>query len=321
MYVEYNDVPLHVIELNTYEREAVYTEDNADLLYIRHVLGVTCTYAPGGVPALVSVTALSPETAGMLNRANAAAPYAANARGFDPGVVRPRLEPMGGLRRDQTAFLRSGAETDAELRHLLLTPRKKLILWAYDRQTGQKIAWLESPRPGFSVDADNGPRPIACDVVAASGEPSSVAVHFMIETAQAPCPVGSDRFVLAHRWQVSHGHDEDYYLTRTIEGTITFHPGVRDIINIHPDRIRNQFIHPVPLGFRRGLPEIVQSSDGLTIRYVITDTDPTVVFAPGDSGATQIDIQEKFQYVTPALDPRSWLESIGDGAKRIIGLD
>lgn len=328
MEVDYGTISLRVLDFSMYSRQAVYTQDEADLLYVKHSLGFSGVYAPGGTPGLDSVAALSPETAARLNRTDSTSrilgvspggvdPGTAPAPGiFDPPVMEPRA---GGMPVGTPAFgQRTGPETDAELYLRLMTPRQRLVVWAFDRQTGGRIAWLESPRPGFSVDAANGPKPVACDIISVAGEPHSVGVYYQIETYQPPCPVGSDRLILSHRWEVSHGHDDDYYLTRVITGTVVFHAGVRDLIGIHPDRIRNQFLHPIPLGFRRGLPEITQSSDGLTIHYVITDTDPTIIFAPGDSGATQIDIKEKFQYTTPPLslpgaltrdwyDPRGWI--------------
>lgn len=306
MYSQYGPVPLRVIDLVRFEREAVWTEDKADLLFVKNTLGMVATYAPGGVPQMISVTAMSPDTTARLTGADTtAAVLGANPRGAPPGATAavlpaPALEPFGPTAAP-LGSQRTGAETDAELFQRLMIPRQKFILWAYDRQTGAAIRWLESPRVGFAVDADNGPRPLSCDVISASGEPHSAVVLYQIETSLPPCPTGSDRFVLSHRWKVSHTHDADYYLTRVTEGTIVFHPGVRDLLGVHPDRVRNQFIHPIPLGFKRGLPLIEQSSDGCTIRYTITDTDPTIVFAPGVSGATQISIEEKFQYAVPPL--------------------
>jgi hypothetical protein len=92
---------------------------------------------------------------------------------------------------------------------------------------------------------------------------------------------------------MSHSHDDNYYLTRTITGIIVFNGAVMRLQQINPDFVRAQFIHPVPIGFQRRAPEITQSSDGLTIRYTITDTDPTITFDPGNSGASNIQIIEK----------------------------
>lgn len=301
MRIESNGVNLHVLELQRYARRNVLTPDQARVRYIEHLLAASCVYAPGGTPALPSLTAMDPAFLRRLqgnDRTKDA--LAGGGRGVDPALAPVSLEnPAGGVRLP-TLF--SGAETDHELFHRLMQPQKKFILWATDRRTGREIRWLESPRQGFELDADNGPMPLSCDVVGVSGEGHSVGVLYQIRTCLPPCPERSDRFVLAHSWQMTHAHDDDYYLTRVIQGEIVFHPGVVRLNEIRPDLIRNQFIHPIPLGYRRGVPEITASSDGLTIRYTITDTNPTVVFAPGDSGCTQVDVKERCNLITPPLN-------------------
>lgn len=303
MYLQIGHVYLRVIDLQRYERTAVFTEDGMDLQGVRHVLGCTAVYAPGGLPTLTSVTALSRDTTAVLDGSDPTATFILrDPRGEAPGVVRsitdpPSLEPETGKPADPGEH-RSGPETDAELRLRLMQPRQKIILWAYDMQTGQPVRWLESPRPGFTTDADGGPFVLSLDVISVSGEPQSIGVYIQISTFLPACPVGSDRFVLSHRWQTEHGHDEDNYLTRTIVGTARFHHGIKELLGLNPDAVRRQLIHPIPLGFRRTVPEILLSPDGCTLRYTIRDTCPTIVFAPGDSNCTQIQIAEQFNYNT-----------------------
>ena len=303
MRCEYNDVDLHVIELPRYVRRNLYTPDGADLVGVEHVLAMSTTYSPGGAPALVSVRGIRSDIRRRLDgEDDSARTLLAAARGRDidrpPFIVPPRLEDPGTAPAPRAVW-HAGTETDAELFDRLMQPRKKLILWASDRRTGREIRWLESPRPGFSVDAANGPFPLACDVVSVKGEGLSVGVLFQIRTVLPPC--AADRFVLAHRWEMSHGHDADHYLTRTIKGQVVFHSGVRDLLGLRPDDVRNQFIHPIPVGFQRQVPVVTMSSDGLTLSYVVTDTNPKIVFSPGDSGCTDIAIMEKVTYLSPTL--------------------
>lgn len=314
MYLQYGSVVLKVIDLNRYERTNVYTTDGADLLYVKHVLSATAVYAPGGVPAMPSIAAISADTAGQLaGTDNTGAIIYATGRGLEPGVAAtvapaPLMEDdFGG----PTGVSFAGPETDAELRYRLLRPRQKLVLWAYTMGAGTPIRWLESPRPGFALDAANGPLPLGCDVVSAAGEPHSVAVNFTVSTCLPPCPIGSDRLILSHRWQMDHGHDDDGYLTRTTIGEVVFHSGVSDIIYRYPDAFRNQFLHPIPLGFERKVPQISAASDGLTMRYTLVDTDPKIVFSPGDSGATRAEIVEQFNTRSP--DPSQAAIAIAGG--------
>lgn len=315
MYAQYGTVKLTVIDLTRFDRETVWTDDQTDLLTIRQTIGMTATYSPGGLPFLPSVTTLSRDTQAAIGLSGETDPTAATLvatpRGTNPGTTRailpaPIMEGDAGL-----AFLptrpedqKTGPETDAELRARLWLPRQRFILWAYSRASARPIKWLESPRPGFTTDAGNGPKPLSVDVVSASGEPNSVVVHFQIQTETSPCPTGSDRLVLSHRWQMSHTHDENNYLTRVVDGQIVFNGAVMRLQGIRPDFVRAQFIHPVPIGFERKVPLVVQSSDGLTIRYQIRDTDPKIIFDPSDSGATMIQIVEKMlQSVETSIGP------------------
>lgn len=324
MYVQYGNVTLRVIDMTRFDRETVWSSDGTTLVGVDTTLGWICTLAPGGNPRLDSATVLSPDTVAHLSGADTtAAVLARNPRGAAPGATEafpppvletdPAVAPPGLRAREgpplAPALERSGPETDAEIRNHLWSPRKKLILWAYDRQTGRPIRWLESPRPGFTTDVANGPIPLSVDVVSVSGEPHSVAIHFQIATRMSPCPTGSDRLVLSHRWQMTHGHDQDHYLTRTIDGEVIFNGAVLRATGVKPDDIRRQFIHPIPLGFRRQPPEIVQSSDGLTIRYRVADTDPTITFDSGDSGCTNVQIAERVLY----QNPTTWNGDAGRG--------
>ena len=315
MFIQYGTISLRVVDINTFDRVNVYSDDGVDLLYVKVTLGVTAVYAPGGNPAMPSITFLSRETADIIS-------------GFDTTLGTLRTIPQGvgpgapGLGAGATAFLANpplmetdplvippvpprqqfaGPQTDAEIRWRLMVPRQPLILFAWDRQTGMPIQWLTSPRPGFPVDVCNGPKPISCDVVAVAGEPDSIGVHYQIQTWMLPCPEGSDRFILSHRWTMSHTHDEDNYLTRVVQGKIVFNGAYIAAFGVRPEWVLNQMIHPIPLGYRRHVPQVTQSSDGLVIDYTIEDTDPTIIFEPADSGAVGIDIVEDFAYTSPAI--------------------
>lgn len=312
MYLQYGSVVLRVIDLIRYDRENIYTPDKTDLLSVRTTIGVSATYAYGGDPAILpSVIRLSQNTQFVLgtadaSRDNTAAIASAKLRGLDPDKAAP-VDDSPTMEDEVPTNQRvwfAGPQTDAELRYRLMLPRQKLILWVYDRQTGEPRRWLESPRPGFETDVGTGPLPIGHPVIAAAGEPSTVAVYFEVTTDMSPSPVGADRAVLSHRWQTTHTTNDAYYLTRVIRGEIVFNGEHVNSGLFNPDDVRNQFIHPIPIGFVRGLPEISQSSDGLTMRYTITDTDPTIVFDPGDSGAVQMDIAERITYNVPWASDR-----------------
>ena len=330
MEVDYGPVHFHAVDMVRCERRNVYTTDGTDLIGVDWMLGFVGTYGSGGAPVMPSVTALSPNTDNMMSAKDSTADLLkADPRGRDPGAVPagginpPELEPEEGG-ATQSEF-HTGPQTDVELAHWLRLPRQKLIVWAFDRQTGRRVRWLESPRPGFKLDVTGGPFPISNDVVTASGEPNSIGVHFQIKTRVSPCPIGSDRLVLAHRWKMTHAPDENGYLSRIIEGEVDFHMGVMEVTGVRPDMIMNQFIHPIPLGFERKHPIIEQSSRGNSVRYTVIDVDPTIIFSAGDSGATQIRILERHEITVPyaqsAKKPEvnSWQKFVLSGGKVFKG--
>ncbi len=326
MELEYNGVRLELLSLERVERVNVYTRDGMDLLYTNWFVSASCVYAAGGYPVGTAVKSLGANASASLYPSGADRERANGLRGSNPTtdpVDQTRNNPPPSYREPggsdftgefagkEFAYLRDygtsvhpyengypAAMTDAVINNRLMTPRKELKITAYDKD-GKPVVWLQSPRPGYKVDAANGPFPIACSVVEATGEGQSFGVHFQIKTAIVPVDPDAERLILSHRWQMTHTHDEDYYLTRVIQGEIIFHPAVVDKYEVRPDWFRNQLIHPIPLGFQRKNPVVAMSSDGLTLAYTVHDVDPTVTFDPGNSGATQIHIAEKMGYNSP----------------------
>jgi len=309
MYMQLGKTYLRVIELTRFEREAVWDESETDLLWFDTKLGVVTTAAPGGLPRMDSWFGPNPKA--ILTDPKGNDPTAANLRRSLRGPAPVGLDVAVPLESgdlvnepEDEANWRSGAETDANLIVRLMQPRQKLILWAYERQTGKPFRWLESPRPGMVVDANNGPITLSADVVSAIGQPESVAVHVQVQTFVPPCPAGTDKFILSHRWTVAHEPDENHYLSRIVEGTVRFHAGALIAAGVQPDWFRRQLLHPIPVGFERKPPRAALSPDGLTLKYRVVDTDPTITFDPGNSGATFIDIQEKVTYNSPLATGR-----------------
>lgn len=303
MILQYGDIHLHVIEIVRLDRTAVYSRDGVDLLYVKHVLGVVATFSPGGVPPLDSLVEPSPHTRSLLNGADETHfRLGSNPRGFDPNTI-PELSTVrpGGVSLEtgyKGAIPRNkwhnGFETDIELRYKLMTPRQKLCLWAYRREDGALVPWIESPRRGFTVDATKGPLPRACDVVNVQGA-TAVTVYWEVETDIPPCPQGSDRLLLSHRWSMTMTHDENYHCTRIIVGQAVFNQHVIQRLNVQPDLVMHAIVHPIPLGSRRYVPHITLDSTGTIVDYEIHDVDQSVTFDPASSGATNIQIVEQIQ--------------------------
>lgn len=306
MHLEYNGVSMELLQLDQVSREAVYSSDGQDLLYVKWIIGATCVYAPGGYPVGTAVINPNPDTKDELYPSANLRNNNRDVRGRNPQVwpFEQAVNTLGGQNRLQPSH--TAVVTDVELKSRLWTPRQKLRLWVWDGGLGEGDAtrgnrqvWMESPRGDFPTDMAGGPKPLAVDVVTAAGEGLNFGVHFQIMTHLSPCPEGSDRLILSHRWQMSHHPDEDQYLSRIIEGEVVFNQAVLLQADYNPDWLRSQFLHPIPLGFKRKNVDVVQSSDGSTIRYTIVDTDSTIMFDAGDSGATEIEIIENVSYANP----------------------
>lgn len=290
--ISYNGVELEIVDFIKHEREMVYDPTGKDLLYVRHLIGVVCIYARDGWPHGTEVLTLSPAAA-----SDAYAPPTL------PGVVTPvpAAVPAVNLRRnrmpDRFRVGQVASLTDIELRTRLYQPRGKLVMLV-DDLTGTTVTWLESPSPGAITDVTGGPYVHAVDVVENVGEPNSLGIYFEVSTCLPPCHTGEDQTILSHRWRMTHTNDENYYLTRIINGTVVFNQAMLLRLGLQPDWFRNQLFHPIPLGYKRGIPEVSMNDDNV-LNYTITDTDTAITFDPGDTGATNIEINESFVYKAP----------------------
>lgn len=325
MFLTYNGVNLALTSIDRVHRDTVFSDDGTTVLYVETTLSVSAVYHPpiGGVPDLGGTS-----VAGSLRnpgRPATTTPTPRNikdVRGSDPGQKSglppspifgdygillpefPGLKTSGTDPASPCTLPNPGAEgwwgpiqTDRELELRLRTPRKKLLVWAFDRD-GQPRVWIESPRQQNESDAKNGPVTLNC-TVRSGPNPNTFFTALDIRTWATPCEDGSDRPLLSHRWQMSHIEDQNHYLTRLIRGTAVFNLGVLLATDQNPDWFRQQFFHPIPLGFERHLGPITLSSDGTTLSYEYYDTDVTCVFDPSDSGATTMEIVEKIEYNNP----------------------
>lgn len=282
MNLTYNGVRLNLVTLEPVNREAVWTPDGTDLLYVKWRIGASCIYAPGG-------TGLSRDP-GTFGRT-----YRNGFKGSNPQLITADADLMTG------PIVTSPIVTDIYLRKLLFQQRRTLIISGYSSNSGEEIVWLQSPIAPATYDANNGPKVHSCNVVGITGMPGHFAVQLEIETSTPPVESGSDRPLLAHRWQMRHTHDENYYLTRAVTGQAIFHPGLIDHYAQNPDTFRAQLFHPIPLGFKRTLGPIDMSPDNCVLQYQYMDTDTTIMFDAADSGATAIDVQEKAVYVSAGI--------------------
>jgi hypothetical protein len=311
MEMMYNGVHLDLIELQRVERRTITTPDETTVLYTEWDIQATGVLHPSVSHQAVatsiggtSVTYANPSQ-NVLTRVSPA-PTATGGNPNFPSITTPGTEgPLA---------------TDRELLPRLLVPRKTLVIWAYGGVGDTQQVWLQSPRPGLNQDARGGPIVQAIPVTSIQGQGVSMGVQLSIKTWVPPCPYGSDRLILAHRWQTTLEHDDDFFLTRRITGEMHFHAGVKEKFDIRPDWVYHQMFHPIPLGFRRTLGPVSRSPDGLVVRYSYIDTDQRVVFDPTNSGATRVEIVEHSGMVAPMQGVEDLMKRAGVGVADVGGM-
>lgn len=170
-------------------------------------------------------------------------------------------------------FGQDAALSIATLRASLLAPRKTLTFAV----GGQTI--LKSPNlAGATVDANNGPHPIACNIIEIHGA-KTVIVEFTIETWQRECSTANA--LMVHRWESSHDYSEDYLCTRTINGMAVLRSDVLQVNNLKADNYRRMLSHPIQNNSHRVHVNVRADSDGVTYHYTIVDQEQPLVI-PGN---------------------------------------
>lgn len=330
MKIVYNDIEMQLVEMHSYERANVYTQDMADLLYVRHRLNMTCALGCGGHPEGMAA-ALVPDKDDRLKPKDRRGGFIGLPSHKQDNQGRLQANPLHQYFGSNPFGGEPGGATDRLLVPLLLEPRRKLKITAYRKLQNEdkpvEFTWLESPRGSLKIDAANGPHPLGCTLVEPTGEaPVSGLLNFQIET-HLPLAEGDEaRPLISHRWTTSVQHDEDYYATRVVSGEAVFDPSLLDKFAAHPHEFISQLYHPIPVGFRRGLPEVTLESDNSRLSYTFTDTAVPMVFDAGTSGATQCWIEEEWKYVSPMgiSMSRDAIEGINgvivNGAKNVAGL-
>lgn len=154
-------------------------------------------------------------------------------------------------------------EVMARVRHMLLQPRKALTY-----KVGDKTLIEVKAQPGsdLALDANNGPKPTACDITQVTE--STFRVVWSCEVALADCDAGKGQKFASNRWEQAHDIDEKGYSTRTTTGTVW----VRSDMRVNPDQLRGITAPPLPDNFRRRASYQLQK-DGLALRYTYTDVE------------------------------------------------
>ncbi len=160
------------------------------------------------------------------------------------------------------------AATDVAIRYALLEPRKQLVIKADDSNV---TVVLESPAPGYDLDADNGPKPLYCNVIQIN--PATWSVAWGIETTVIECPElsSSTSPITSTRFSQTQHTGDNHLTTITTKGITSFRTDQLDDLNLAADFFRNAVIPGVPLNFRRMSVDVMVASPGNLLAWTVTD--------------------------------------------------
>lgn len=224
MNIVYNDIFLTGVRLNSWTREPVLDGSGQDWLFDRHTIDVTCIFNPN----LTSGSSAVRELAG--------------------GVKDFRFVPYAGA---------TAGATDGSIREVLMTPRRKLIVYSGDDKVFEApSAQLGAFRPTTlaDTDANNGPIVRRCSIIKALSD-RTFLVHFVVEACTRECPEGNhlaaSQALLSNRYSTTHSVDEHHYTTITYNGISVFRTDILELEKKFADSYRSDCIPAPRLGFQR----------------------------------------------------------------------
>jgi hypothetical protein len=213
-----------------------------------------------------------------------------DATGTDQLFVRTRLTLRGvvfhGQMRDptrphiETADLPVplGEHSPREIAAYLSQPRKTFRLYIKDDK-GERTLFMVDPateqpqQHTTRTDVDRGPRPLAVNVVhvAKWGYELVFEIEFALQHRMNPSEIyqqnGRADWALNNRWSVSEALDENFFMTRTYQGTIRLSQAVPD----YQFAARWLAFPQLEPGFKRESCDYTVTGDGLTVQYRIVD--------------------------------------------------
>lgn len=288
-FIIYDGVQLGLIQTRSYQQSAITL--GQDQAGTRHTLSVLATVAR--------------TTLGLTG---------------GPDAVMPIGPPGPGA---------NGAAALIRFRDQMMTPRKA-FRFVVGNQTFANIVAVARPGVPLAADAldiENGPKPLACNILGFNSV-GSVVVEYTIQWAMPnPCEDVNDTMaVLAHAWKGEDEISEDFFLTRVYTGIIHFNamivgPGSGNA-GIHPDRLRRILFPPRTPGTHRRSVQVKNLEDGYTMAYRIVDAQPNAFVNSED--VTRIEATQSLIHTTPSsqetLAARAeWWNAWAGGAVRIAG--
>lgn len=199
-------------------------------------------------------------------------------------------------------------QTMQRIQHYLEQPRQQLIYSVAnisDQLGAQQDIYIQSPPPGSSVDAKNGPFPERVVIKKLMGG-NTFLVHFVVTTYLVECPSGTQppRYA-SWRYRVQTDIDENFMSTKTTSGKVI----CRADLGQNPDELRGVVAPKIPTGFKRLSQQYLLQEDGLAMMYTVVDKEMMVMPPQPLRG-----IQGAIPNATKASG--QYIESTNNGAQR-----
>lgn len=128
---------------------------------------------------------------------------------------------------------------------------------------------LVSPLEDDTTDAKLGPFPKALNISKLDGQ--TWMIYYEIETYVIDCDNEDPATVLNNRWECTYNVDNEYYQTRTINGTVWFNGTGDSSDNLDYAEDAGIIVPTIPQGWQREAINVVLSADGLKLNYTIQD--------------------------------------------------
>lgn len=156
--------------------------------------------------------------------------------------------------------------TDLAIRHKIAQARRQVNVFV------GTSTLLQSPAPGETVDAANGPF-VTVDSVAQISGARTFLVDVTISTCVNECYLfgAGTSPLLSASYKTEEDLDADFYATRTITGVATFHAGRLARLGHRPDHYRGFLLAPLEQGFHRYHVWVGVNEQGTELRWRVTD--------------------------------------------------
>ncbi len=273
----YNGVSLPFVKTEKFDQEVVYSSDGVDSMMTKITIGVGCVLSPclfNGLDAATWVNTVKPR---LMVRGGQLSYCVDGAY-----VIEPTVTPQGG--GDYKLAFDCNYDPDATA-----------VITSPSFDTTDQTETIDAVS-----DAKLGPFPQRFDVRRIEG--NTWLAYYEIITFLPYCNGAANMpYYLSNRWSTTVAIDEDYFLTRTIDGILVLNgqygnqtkmwsgPENFPIDIIVEDMVNNSIIiPPCPQRWKREGIDIIRSSDGLTINYKITDKQ---LYTAIPRPATRIDAQ------------------------------